>query len=63
VLLLAALAAVSPPQAQAQATVRILRPVRVTSADWDKLPANKRRELTVRERNGRLLTVRLVEFE
>jgi hypothetical protein len=63
VLLLAALAAVSPPQVQAQATVRILRPVRVTSADWDKVPANKRREVTIREKDGRVVTVRLIEFE
>jgi hypothetical protein len=63
VLLLAALAAASPPQLQAQATVRIVRPVRVTSADWNKMPVKRRRELNVREKDGRVVTLRLVEFE
>jgi hypothetical protein len=64
VLLLAALAAVSQPSpAQAKASVRIIQAVRATSADWEKLPPGRRREVVVRETDGRPVKIRLIEFE
>jgi hypothetical protein len=64
VLLLAALAASAMPTAtpQARATVRILRPVRVSKDDWLKLPAKQRREV-VAIRDGQPVKLRLMEFE
>jgi hypothetical protein len=62
--LLAALAAtVSPPSTpQARATVRILRPVRVSEDEWLKLPKRQRREVISLE-SGQPVKLRLMEFE
>jgi hypothetical protein len=63
-LLLALLAAsaIQPPAPQARATVRIMRPVRVSKATWSQLPPKQRREV-VTVRDGKPVKLRLMEFE
>ena len=65
-LVIAALAA-SPPSsaahADARASVRIERPITVSAAGWDRLPKSKRSERIVRDEQGRLVLLRLVECE
>lgn len=64
-LLLAALIAVQPAppvRQQAQATVKIVRAVRVSNYEWDRVPTSRRREIIVTEEN-RPRTVRIIEFE
>ena len=65
-LFLAAFAAtVAPPppeQAQARATVRIARPVKVSQEEWVRQPPSRRRERTVVE-EGRRLKLHLIEME
>ena len=61
-LMLALLAAASPPAVpQARAAVRIIRPVRI-SEEWLRMPAGMRRVVIVEE-GGRQIKLRLVEFE
>ena len=60
--MLALLAAASRPAVpQARATVRIIRPVRI-SEEWLRMPRGMRREVIVEEA-GRQIKLRLVEFE
>jgi hypothetical protein len=68
VLLLAALAAQAFPAptqpnvaARATATVRIERPSTASSKDWEWTPQPKKREVIVRDEQGRPLLLRLVE--
>jgi hypothetical protein len=60
VLLLAAIAAMTTPHQQAQASVRIIRAQRVNKEEWER--SARRREIVVRE-DGRKVIVRLIEFE
>ena len=67
-LLLAALAAQASPApsqpnvtVQATATVRIERPSTVTAKDWERTPQLMKREVIVRDEQGRPLRLRLVE--
>ena len=67
-LLLAAIAAASAapaerPGLEARAAVRIERPMRVTGEAWNSLPEARRREILVRDEQGRLILLRLVENE
>jgi hypothetical protein len=57
-----AISAVPRPPAQAQATVRINRSVRVTREAWRQDRPAKRREIRVLE-DGRTVTIRVIEFE
>ena len=65
-LLLVAFAAAEPPpahvEAQARATVRIERAVRVDLESWERLPAAARREMLVSDEQGRPLLLRLLEL-
>jgi hypothetical protein len=61
VLLFAALAVSPPPAPQATATIRIERPVKASRADWERLPPQSKREVIVRDEQGRRLLLRLVE--
>ena len=65
VLVLAAAASAAPPGpkavAQAQASVRIERPVTVNRQEWEKLPSSARREIAIRDENGREILLRLIE--
>lgn len=65
-LLLAALASTIDPvpdtRATVQATVRIMRPIRVDKQKWEQLPPSRRREKIVVE-GGRQIVLRLIEME
>ncbi len=60
-----ALASASAPttEVKARATVRVERAVRVTGDDWKRLPEAKRREVLVRDEQGRPVLLRLIENE
>ena len=45
-----------------QATVRIMRPVRLDKHQWEQLPPRRRREKVVVE-DGRQIVLRLIEME
>jgi hypothetical protein len=60
VLLFAAIAAVTTPPQQAQASVRIVRAQRVTMEEWER--SARKREIVVRE-GERKVIVRVIEFE
>jgi hypothetical protein len=61
-LMLAFLAAASPPAVpQVRAAARIVRPVRI-SEEWLRMPPRMRRAVIVEEA-GRHIKLRLVEFE
>ena len=65
-LLLIAAAAQPPPppvNVQATASVRIERPVAVSSEDWKRVPKAQRREVVGRDEAGRRLLLRLIENE
>ena len=64
-LIVAALAASTPVQAhqEAVAAVRIERPSIADSRAWEKLPENRRKEVRIRDEQGRELLLRLVENE
>jgi len=65
-LLVAVLASALPSSAahaEATASVRIERPVSVSSVHWERLPKSKRSETIVRDEQGRLVLLRLVECE
>ena len=67
-LLLAALAAFSAapaerPAMQARVTVRIERPARASAKQWDSLPLSGRREILIRDDQGRPVLIRLIENE
>jgi hypothetical protein len=68
VLLLVALSAQASPApsqpivaVQATATARIERPSTVTARDWERMPQAMRREVIVRDQQGRPLLLRLIE--
>jgi len=58
--MLLALVAATVQAPQARATVRIVRPARISREGWSTAP--RRREIVVEDK-GRRVTVRLVEFE
>ena len=64
-LLLALLATSAPAQSsrEATATVRIERPSVGRAEIWEKLPKERRKEVRVRDEQGRELLLRLVENE
>ena len=65
-ILLGAVVIVEPrpqPRPQAIATVRILRSLSASEKDWLSGSATHRREIMVREKDGRLTAVRLIEHE
>jgi hypothetical protein len=51
------------PRPQAIAAVRILKAASASEKDWLSETAAHRREIMVRERDGRLTAVRLIEHE
>ena len=53
----------TPPTAQATATVRVLHSSVATRFAWTRLPENQRREVKIRDQQGRELLLRLVENE
>ena len=64
-LALAATVAAPPPapSAAAQATVRILRPVTASEREWKQTPSPRKREIIVKEADGRMTRVRVIEHE
>ena len=64
-LLIAAASQPQPPPVRVQATasVRVERPVRVSSENWEQVPKVRRREILVRDEAGRPLLLRLIENE
>ena len=60
-LLLLAIASAAPVETAAKATVRIEHPARIGARDWPLVPEAQRRELIVRDEQGRTLLLRLVE--
>ena len=66
-MLLLIAAALPPPEPrvvrQATASVRIERPAKVSSEDWESVPGMRRREILVRDEAGRTLLLRLIENE
>lgn len=55
---------VPPPRpivAQATASVRIMNPVSIDQREWERLPDSARREIIIRDEQGRELLLRLVE--
>jgi hypothetical protein len=58
----------SPPttvrtEVQATATIRIERPAIANSEEWKRSPKSQRREIIVRDRNGRPTQLRLIEYQ
>lgn len=58
----------SPPMTvragvQATATIRIERPAIASSEEWKRSPKSQRREIIVRDRNGRPTQLRLIEYQ
>lgn len=51
------------PDVQAIATVRIVRSLSTSEKDWLSQPADRRRQILIREKDGRITTVRLIEHE
>ena len=64
-LLLAAIATsmTVQPRIEATATARIERPSIAASELWERLPKERRREVPIRDQQGRELLLRLVENE
>ena len=64
-LFLAALAISTPaqPRVEARVAVRIERPSVASSAIWEKLPKQRRKEIRIRDEHGRELLLRLFENE
>ena len=63
-LVLAAVASTGPPAkaaVQAVATIRIERPASASREAWERLPQSSRREIVIRDENGREILLRLVE--
>lgn len=58
-----AIAAPRPPSAAAQATVRVLRPVTASEREWKQTPSPHKREIIVKEADGRMTRVRVIEHE
>jgi hypothetical protein len=51
------------PRAPARAAVRIERAGVATKAEWDRLPAQHRRQLIRRDEFGRSIAIRVIEHE
>jgi hypothetical protein len=51
------------PAVNSTATVRIERPAVASREQWERLPKESRRELVVRGGDGRLLLVRVIEYQ
>jgi hypothetical protein len=63
-LALGAAAAAAPRVATAaQAMVRVLRPVSASERDWKEARSGHKREILVREADGRTTRLRLIEHE
>ena len=60
-LLLAAVVSAGPPKALATASVRIERSVSASEEGWRQLPKAQRREVIMRDEQGRTIVLRLVE--
>jgi hypothetical protein len=55
--------AARPLETQARASVTIKRAARASSDNWSKVPHQARREISFHDEQGRLIRVRLIEFE
>ena len=53
----------APSRAKATATVRIYRSVRVSPSDWKGAASHRKREITVYDKKGEKLVIRVIEFE
>jgi len=64
-LLLALHASAAPlePRREATAAVRIERRSIATREEWNAIPKSRRREVTIRDEQGRELLLRLIENE
>ena len=64
-LLLAALVTATPaqPRRDASASVRIERPSVASADKWIDVPKPKRREIRIRDEQGRQLLIRVIENE
>ena len=60
-MLVLALAAAAPVAVQARASVRIERPVSASREEWERLPKSARREVVIRDEQGREILLRLIE--
>lgn len=57
---------VRPPvhiERQAVATVRVLTSASASAKDWESTPEAQRREILIRETDGRITRLRLIEHE
>jgi len=59
----AAVSAPVRPTVNSTATVRIERPAVASRERWEHLPEQKRREIIVRDGDGRPLLVRVIEYQ
>jgi hypothetical protein len=53
----------SKAEARATATVRIERTARASRQEWDQSPNSERRQKIVRDENGNIVVLRLIEHE
>ena len=56
-------AAPPPPKVRATATVRIERAASASRERWEQLPLSSKREVIVRDAQGRPVLLRLVEYQ
>ena len=65
-MLLAASTSTAPPQpsvsSRAIATVRVLQSSKASREEWERVPADKRREV-IRSEGGRQVLIRIVDHE
>lgn len=66
-LLIAAAAMISshPPavRVESTATVRIERPATASREEWERIPHSSRREKIVRDEEGQLVLMRIVDYQ
>ena len=58
-----ALALGVPPDAPARATVRIVNSVKVSRSEWDEASQSHKKEVLYKEKDGRTILVRMIEYE
>jgi hypothetical protein len=50
-------------EVQTTATIRIQRPAVASSEEWKRSPKSQRKEIVVRDASGKLILLRLVEYQ
>lgn len=59
----AAVPVAAPQRRQASASARVVRAASASQKDWDSAAAGHRREVLLREKDGRTTLVRMIEHE